>query len=102
MKNIEKMKELKKLRDYLDKLWDDTRNNEGPKQRLIVLFMDSVKNLLDEKEIKQDQINIIKESMNALNENLTDDMVDYYVKYLIDNDIPVVRLPHGISEIYEM
>lgn len=99
----DKIEELKKLRESLDKLWDDTNNDEGPKQELIVVFMDSIKNLLEEKDIKQYQVDIINESMRTLyeDENLTDDVVDYYIKRLIDNDIPVVRLPAGLSEMYE-
>lgn len=64
--------------------------------------MDSIKNLLEGKEIKQHRVDIIKESITFLNEKVTDDIVDYYMKYLIDNDIPIVLLPAGISEMYDL
>ncbi len=95
-----KIEKLKKLRECLDTLWAET--NESSKKELIIVFMDSIDNLLEEKNVKQHQVDIIEKSMIILcgNENITENVVDHYMKFLIENDIPIVLLPAGISEMY--
>jgi len=84
----------------IENLWDFVPQ-EDFSENLVMLLVDIIENLKAE-NIARNQIDSIKEVIEAISRgNITENKLDFYIKFLMENDIPLVRLPENISHFYD-
>lgn len=70
-------------------------------ENLVMTLTDSIKNLKAE-NIKYEQLDAVKEVIEAISKgNITEEKLDFYMEFLIEKDVPLVRLPANISDLYD-
>ncbi len=91
---------LYQFKQNINALWDFVSEDDFS-ENLVMVLTDSIKNLRAE-NIKRDQLDAIKDVIEAVSKgNITEEKLDFYMKFLIEKDIPLVRLPANISDLYD-
>jgi len=89
-----------KVRVEINNLWDYVSEADYS-ENLVMLLVDCIENLKAE-DILYEQLNSIEEVIEAISKgNITEDKLDYYMDALMEKDIPLVRLPKNISDLYD-
>jgi hypothetical protein len=89
-----------KAKTNINNLWDYVSEMDCS-ENLVMLLVDCVENLKAE-NILYEQLNCIEEVIQAISRgNITEDKLDYYMDALMEKDIPLVRLPKNISDLYD-
>jgi len=92
---------FRQFRQNINTLWDFVSEDDFS-ENLVMVLTDSIKNLEVENNIKYDQLDAIKEVIVAISKgNISEEKLDFYMEYLIEKDIPLIRLPENISDLYD-
>lgn len=89
-----------KVRSEINNLWDYVSEADYS-ENLVMLLVDCIENLKAE-DIDYEQLNSIEEVIEVISRGeITEDTLDYYMNALMEKDIPLVRLPENISDLYD-
>lgn len=95
-----RQKFFRQFKENINTLWDFV-SEEDFSENLVMALTDSVKTLKAE-NVTCEQLDAIKEVTEAISKgNVTEEELDFYMEFLIEKDIPLVRLPANISDLYD-
>jgi hypothetical protein len=88
------------FKDDIDALWN-LFNEDDCSKEIVIILADSIKNINID-DFNYEQFGVIKNIIEEICKgNITEDKIDFYIEYLIEKDIPLVRLPANISDLYD-
>lgn len=88
------------FKENIDNIWDFVSEDDFS-ENLVMVLTNCIKNLNAE-DIKYDQLDAIKEVIETISRgNITEEKLDFYIEFLIEKDIPLVRFPGNISDLYD-